>query len=152
MFWNISRIYFFLFQYTKHWEQYLEYFPQFFSNFFFWWKMRSFPFIFIYKKFNFCYSLQIVFVISSWWNLTVKAYWKHLWSFLYMKFIAFLFLSNQENLYMIHHGSNLFYDFYNTINQHNQRQTHYSSSIFLHFFDILFWKDLKRFFIGTSYL
>ena len=36
-----------------------------------------------------------------------------------------LFDSNQENLYMIHHDSSLFYDIYNTITEHNRRQTYY---------------------------
>ena len=44
-------------------------------------------------------------------------------------------LSNQENWYMIHYNSDLFYDIYNTINEHNWRQTHYLSSI-LNYFDI----------------
>ena len=40
-----------------------------------------------------------------------------------MGFIAaFLFLSNQGNLYMIQHDSDIFYDIYNTINEHNERQ------------------------------
>ena len=44
-------------------------------------------------------------------------------------------LSNQENWYMIHYNSDLFYDIYNTINEHNWRQTHYLSLI-LNYFDI----------------
>ena len=31
--------------------------------------------------------------------------------------VAFLFLSNQKDLYMIHNNSDLFYDIYNTINK-----------------------------------
>ena len=49
--------------------------------------------------------------------------------FLLMGFIvACLFLSNQGNLYMIHHDSDVFYDIYNTINEHNRIQIHYLSS------------------------
>ena len=62
------------------------------------------------------------FPISSGFNATVIAYWKHLLYFLLMEFtVAFCFLSNQKNLYMIHHDSDLFYDIYNTINEHNRR-------------------------------
>ena len=43
---------------------------------------------------------------------------KHLLSFLLMELIAvfLLFLSNQENLNLIHHDSNIFHDIWNTIN------------------------------------
>ena len=40
-----------------------------------------------------------------------------------MEFIA-AFLSDQVNLYMIHHNLDLFYDIYNPINENNERQTH----------------------------
>ena len=75
-------------------------------------------------------SLIVVFLwgsffINSWFNATVIAYWKHLLSFLLMGFIdAFLFLSNQENLYMIHDDSDLFYEIYNTTTANNWKQTH----------------------------
>ena len=49
--------------------------------------------------------------ISFWFNATVTAYWKHLLSFSLMGFIvAFRFLSNQENLYMMHLNLDLFYN------------------------------------------
>ena len=61
----------------------------------------------------------LIFVILS-------AYWKHLLSFLLIGFIiAFCYLSNQENLYVIRHNSDLFYDIYNRIIKNNQRQTNY---------------------------
>ena len=44
--------------------------------------------------------------------------------------IAFLFLSNQESLYMIHHDKELFDDIYNIKTEHNQRRTHYLSLMF----------------------
>ena len=66
----------------------------------------------------------------SWLCATCTAYRKHLLSFLLIGFIvAFLFLTNQENIYMIHHDSDLFYDIYNRINEHNRRQPHYFSPI-----------------------
>ena len=40
-------------------------------------------------------------------------------SFLLIGFIVFLFLSNQENEYMIHHDLDLFYDIYNTVTKYN---------------------------------
>ena len=54
----------------------------------------SFPVIFTYKRFNFCYSL-----ISSWFNATVTVYWK---------LLLFSFLSIKR----IHHLWNLFYGIY----------------------------------------
>ena len=48
------------------------------------------------------------------------------------------FLSNQENLYMINHDSDLFYDIYNAINEDNRRQTHYLLLILPNYFDICF--------------
>ena len=63
-------------------------------------------------------------------NMCYLFYW---WALL----LLFCFLSNQENLYTIHHDSDLFYDIYNTIHEHNRRQTHYFSSI-LNYFDIYF--------------
>ena len=58
-----------------------------------------------------------------------------------MGFIAAFFLSNQENLYMIHDNLDLFYDIYNTITEHNRRQNHYLSSIL---------SESKGFFIASS--
>ena len=75
------------------------------------------------------------FPISSWFNATVTAYEKHLLSFLLIVFIV-AFLSNQENLYVIHHDSDLFYDINITINEYTGRQTHHLSSIFPNRFDI----------------
>ena len=51
---------------------------------------------------------------------------------------CYLFLSNQENLYMINHDSDLFYDIYNAINEHIGRQTHYLLLILPNYFDICF--------------
>ena len=78
---------------------------------------------------------------SSWFNATVRAYWKHLfywWDLL----LLFCFCSNQENLYMIHHDWNLLYEIYNAITEYNWIQTHYLSSI-PNYFDIFFLRESK---------
>ena len=62
--------------------------------------------------------------------------------------VAFLFLSNQENLCIIYDNLDLFYDIYNTITQHNQRQTHYLSSI-LTYFDLSILSESKGSFITS---
>ena len=55
-------------------------------------------------------------------NICYRFYW---WSLL----LLFWFSSTQENLYIIHHGLDLFYEIYNTVTEHNQRQTHSLSFI-----------------------
>ena len=111
-------------------------FLKLFSIIFFCSKMCPFSVIYIFIKGLVFVNLCRLFLISSWFNATVAAYRKHLLSFLLMRFIVtFCFLSNQENVYLIHHGLDLFYDIYNTINDYNQRQTHYLSSI-LNYFDV----------------
>ena len=56
-------------------------------------------------------------------------------SLLFIRFIAaFLFLFSQDNLYMIHLNSDLFYDICNTINEHNHRQTFITT---FHLFQII---------------
>ena len=85
---------------------------------------------------------------SSWFNATVRAYWKHLfywWDLL----LLFCFCSNQENLYMIHHDWNLLYEIYNAITEYNWIQTHYLSSI-PNYFDIFFLRESKSCFITSS--
>ena len=70
--------------------------------------------------------------------MTVTEYLKHLLSFLSMIFIVlFCLLSSQENLYMIHPDSDLFYEIHDTKNEHNQRLTYYFSAI-LNYFDTYF--------------
>ena len=63
--------------------------------------------------------------------------------------LFFCFLSNQENLHIMHHDSDLFYDTYNIINEHNQSQTHYLSSI-LNYFDTYFLSESKSLSITSS--
>ena len=48
----------------------------------------------------------------------------------------FSFWSNRENLYMIYHDADLYYDISNTEKKHNQRQNHYLSLILISLFDI----------------
>ena len=108
----------------------LDYFSQIVSNPVFPRKIFSFPVIFIYKCFNFCYFLQI-FLISSWFTATDLFYW---W--------IFCFLSNQENLHLIHHDQGLIYDIYNMINEHNRTSLSFIGS---RYFDIFF-EWFKKFF------
>ena len=56
----------------------------------------------------------------------------------------FCFLSNHENLYVIHHDSDLFYDIYSTINEYDQRQSHCLWSFLIIFITIFKWT--KKFF------
>ena len=75
-------------------------FLKLYSVAFSWWAIYSFTAIFILKRFNFWYSLHI----CHWQNLSLHS----------------CFSSNQENLYIIHHTSDLFHDISITINEHNQ--------------------------------
>ena len=98
---------------------------------FFWWKSYSFP----VKVWFFIFSADL-----SWFphDLTRLSIYKTSVTFLLIGFIvAFLLFSSQENLYVIHHDSDLFYDIFNIINEHNRRQTRCLSSI-LNYFDIFF--------------
>ena len=113
-------------------------FLKFFPTIFFWQKMYSFPVIFIYKRRNVCYSLWMFFLLLH--DLTRML--QHIENIYYLFYwcnflLLFCFLSNQENVYMIHHDSHLFCDICNTINEYNWIQTHYLSSIPT-YFDIYF--------------
>ena len=142
MFWNISRTYFFFFSIQNIKSNYYI----IFSNFTFFSQSSSPDGIFIPSQlYLFMKDLIFVilcgsFLISTWFNVMVTAYWKHLLSFLLRRFIAafllFCFLSNQENLYMIHRDLDWFYHIYDTINEHNWMQTHLSS--ILNYFGIYF--------------
>ena len=94
--------------------------------------------------------LSECFHISSWFNVTVTAYWRIYHIFYWGDLLLlFCFLSNQENLYMIHYDSDLFSEIYNTIDKHNQRKTHYLSLI-PNCFWYLFLSELKSSFITSS--
>ena len=139
-------IYIFFFSIRNIESNYYIIFLNFTPIIFFWWKIYSFPLIFICKRFNFCYSFRIFSWFSSWLNATVTAYWKHLlffygWDLL----LLFCFLSNQENLYMIHYKCDLFYGYHDTINEPNSLPF-IDSKLFWY----LFLSESKRFFI-TSY-
>ena len=62
--------------------------------------------------------LQEFFPNSAWFNAVVAVYQKHLSSSL-IGFINGIFLSYQENLYMIQYVSDLFFGIGNSINEHN---------------------------------
>ena len=140
IFWNISIFgdMFSLFQLKTIKSNFCIIFLKFFPIIISWWNLFSFPVMFIYNTVNFCHPSMIFFLflheltrlLQYIENICYFFYW---WDLL----LHFLFLSNQENLYMTHHDSDLINDIYNTINQHNQRQTHYLSYI-LNYFDIYF--------------
>ena len=123
IFWNIGRIYIniFLLNMKNMKSNGTLYFSGFFPIIFSWWKIDSFPFIFIYKRFNCCYFSRIFSTWINWEQQVIESiyyvfYWWDLSLF-------FGFLSNQENLYMIPHDSDLFYDIYSTLNEHNSLTT-----------------------------
>ena len=114
------------------------------------WKIYYFPITFIYKRFNACCSLW-TFIVSSTFNVTVTAYWKHLLSFLLIEFVAasLFFIQTEESIYMIHHDWDLFYDIYNTINKHYQEKI----TTFHWFFQLIlifFFRDSKSSSITSS--
>ena len=113
--WNIDRI-FIHFSNIWHiksncWIVFLKVFSVMFS----WLEIYSFPVSFTYKRPNFWYSLRF-FSFCSWFNVTVVVYWSYLSSSLIGVIVSFLFLSNQENLYIIHNTSNSFCDICNAKN------------------------------------
>ena len=113
-FWNMNRIWFFFFSIQNVKSNCYIIFSQFFPIIFFWWKIYSFPAIFFVKALLFV-ILCGSFLISSWFSATVTEYWKNI-CLIYWWDLLLLFLSSQEDLYMTHHDSNLFYDIYNIIN------------------------------------
>ena len=90
------------------------FFGLFFSNGF----QSSFPveqfilFQFYLLKKRLIFDILCKFFLLSWNNATIAEYWIYLTSSL----IGFIFLSNQENLNMIHHAPDLFYDICSTTN------------------------------------
>ena len=137
MFWDISRIYFFFFNIQNIKSNSVSHiyiiFLKFFPIIFFWWKIYSFPVIFQFLLF-FAYLCWVLHDLTQ----ALQRIENILLSFLLMRFIAaFLFLSNQENLYLIHQNSGLFYDISNTRNEHDQIHTS-SFSLIPNYFDIYF--------------
>ena len=75
-------------------------FRKFFPVMFFWLKIYSFSVIVIYKWFNFCYSLRIIFDFFM-INSTVTAYRKHLLSFVLVGFIVVFYFYPVRRIYRI---------------------------------------------------
>ena len=95
--------------------------------------------LYLFIKVLFFVILCRSFFISSWFNSTLTAYWKHLLSLLSIGFIvAFMFFIQSGDLYTIHHNPDLFCDIYNAINEYNRIQTHYLP-FFKNDFEISFW-------------
>ena len=129
MFWNISRISFFLFSIQDFKSNCYIIFSNFFNHLFLMQNLFLFSYIF-YKRFNFCHSLRI-------FHLTVPACWKHLLSFLLGFIVAFLFcIQSGESIYDAP-WFGFIYDIYKPITEQSQRQTHYLSLI-PNYFDIYF--------------
>ena len=105
LFWNISKIYFFLFSMQNIKNNCHIIFLEFFSIIFFLWK----SYYFLIIKALIFLILCGFFSISLWFNATVTAYWKYLSFFWLGLLLLFYFLLNQENLYMIHHDLDLFW-------------------------------------------
>ena len=147
MFWNISKICFFFFSMQIIKSNCYISFLNLFPIIFFWWKIYSFLFIFIYKRCNFCYSLWMFFLLLN--DLTRSRVSK--------TFVIFFINGIYCNFFVlypirrIYHDSDLFYFIYNPISEHNQRQTHYISLI-PNYFDIYFFSESKSYFRTCSLL
>ena len=123
----------------------LHHFSQFFRNHLFSGGKFSPSHLYLFIKGFIFVILSRFFPISSWFNMTVTAYWKHLLSFLVKNLLLFCyFLSIHENWYMIYHNLDLFYDIYNTISNiiEDKLITFYWFQIIL----ISFFEGLKKFF------
>ena len=118
MFSNISRIFFYFFSIQNIKSNCYIVFFKLFPIIFSWWKISFFPVMFIYKRFNFCYSFRMfsyLFMASS--DSALKAFSLFFIDRIHCCF--FIFLSNQQNLYMIHHDLDFIYDIFNVKNEHN---------------------------------
>ena len=84
MFWNISRIYFFFFSIQNIKSNWCIISLKSFSIIFFWWKICSVSVVFIYKRFNFCYSLcresDAALPREFFWNFILILFWCQKWS------------------------------------------------------------------------
>ena len=122
MFCNISRIYFFFLS-TQNIESncsiiFLNFFQSCFSD------GKCIPSqLCLFIKGLISVILSECFPISSWFNATVTAYWKHFLSFLLIGLLLlFPFLvQSRESLYDPPRFRFSFYDICNTINEHNRR-------------------------------
>ena len=110
-------------------------FFKFFQSSFFRWKIYSFPFIFIYKRFNLCYSFRVFLlflcnlmqILQHIESICCLFYW---WDLL----LLFCFYSNQHNRYMVLLDLDLFYEICNTITEHNRRLPFIDSNLFWYLF------------------
>ena len=145
MFWIICRIKLFFFSIQNIENNCYVVFLIFFPIIFIWWKISSFPVVLFMKGLIFVILCRY-FSISSWLNATDTAHWKHLLPFLRwdLLLLLLLLLSNQENLYLIHHVLDLFYDIYDRMTEHNRRQSCCLSFIF-NYFHIYFQVSQKVF-------
>ena len=135
MFWNIGRIYFFLFSIQNIKSNCSIILLKLFRIIFFCWKFIPSQIWLFIKDLIFVILLEY-FSTSSWFNATVKAYWKYLFFLLARFIVVFLLFSNQKNLFMIHHNQDLFYDIYNKLNEHNRIETTYLPLILANCFNI----------------
>ena len=111
MFRNKSKIYFFFFSIqdiNSNCYTFFNFFP-----IIFFWKCILFQFYLSMKGLIFAILLQI-FPVSSWfWHKCYSILKAFLIFFIEETYCSFfVFLSNDENLYMIHHDSDLFHDIY----------------------------------------
>ena len=99
IFWNLSRICIFFFSVQSIKSNCCIIFLKYFLIIFSWWVILSLLYLFV-KGLIFI-ILYGSFLISSWFNATVKGYWKHLLSLLLIEFIAAfsLFIQSGKSIY-----------------------------------------------------
>ena len=111
-FWNLGRIYFFLFIkiftiIQNAWEQSQGFVLNFFLVNFALQIVYLVPTIFSYKRFNIFIFLLGFFSIFFLFNVSVAVHWNYLLLYLFRGFIV-TFLTNQENLYIVHQDLTFF--------------------------------------------
>ena len=98
----------------NYWIIFLKLVPVIFS----WWMIYAFPIVFITKGLVFDIpNSSPFFMIECNCCSALKAF-----VIIITRIYCWFFLSNQENIYMIHHLSDLFYDLFNIRNQHYQNK------------------------------
>ena len=118
MFWNINRIYFFIFSIKNIKSNCYIIFFIFFPIIFFWWNIYSFLVLFIYKRFDFCYSLQMFSYFFIIWRNCYNILKAFIFCFIDRIYCCFFVFYPISRIYMIHQNWDLFYEIYNTINEH----------------------------------
>ena len=117
LFWNKSKIYFFISSLQNIKSNYQTIFFKFLPIISFWWLIYSFPIVFIKKSISFV-ILCGSFFISSWFNAIVTAYWKHFYLLYWLDLLLLFCLFIQSGDLV------LFYDVCNTINE-NKIENHH---------------------------